>query len=867
LCRGSLAIATTPPPPGPKQEVPLRLSPEAAEHIRSEIARARGREVCFLARVAPTREIVEPRAVARGNQQAVLAAARDATQGEVMIHNHPSGGLAPSEADLGVASHLYELGIGTAITDNSATELYVVVEPPRPRERVRLNVRELTALLEPGGALSNIHPGYEDRPEQRDVMEVIADRYNEGGVSIVEAGTGTGKSLAYLLPAARWAMENGERTVISTNTINLQEQLVSKDLPVVSQILGDDVRWALMKGRGNYVSIRRLELAAGSLTSLFEEDRSEELDRLSDWVGSTEDGSLSDLSFAPTPELWEEVQSDSDACLRARCRHFQECFYHSSRRRAASAELLVVNHHLLFTDVSIRRGTGDYGSAAVLPAYKHLIIDEAHNVEDAATSHLGGQLTRRGLYRLLSRLSRKGKGVLHALSDELGGSDEAEQIRQLMVERLIPGVARVRKALDEFFSALEGVLPEGLVEPTRVGAPPLNEPLDDPRLSSAYEQLLPVMGAARSELTRVRLRIEEREEIQELVEGRLLDVRAAERRLESAQDVLRMVLDSGAAGSDVVRWIERRGRAPRFNTVLLFAPIELGPVLRESLFDKIGSVSLLSATLATAGTFDFIRGRLGLAAEGLPHTDRREAVALAEPQVHPVQVVERLVHSPFNYGEQSLLCVPTDFPPASAQGPFQDATARAIQSVARSSAGGVMALFTSYRALRRVAQILRAGGIESEFPVYVQGEERRTRMLRAFEASGRGILLGTSSFWEGVDVPGDPLRALVLEKLPFRVPTEPVTAARLQAIEARGGNSFWSYMLPLAALRLKQGFGRLIRSRTDRGVIVLLDDRFLTKRYGRLLQESLPPAPLVKGPWAELEERIGAFYSEHRPRV
>lgn len=790
-----------------------------------------------------------------------------------MVHNHPSGGLEPSEADIGVASHLYELGIGSAITNNAATDLYVLVEPPRPRERVELDVDALRDVLLPGGALSTVHPGYEDRPEQRDVMEVIATRYNEGGVAIVEAGTGTGKSLAYLLPAARWALENGERTVISTNTINLQEQLVSKDLPVVSTVLGEDVRWALVKGRGNYVSIRRLELAAASLTSLFEEDRSDELDRLREWVGSTDDGSLSDLSFSPTPDLWEEVQSDSDACLRAKCRHFQECFYHSARRRAASAELLVVNHHLLFTDISVRRGTGDYASAAVLPAYKHLILDEAHNVEDAATSHLGGQISRRGLYRLLSRLARKGKGVLRALSDELGGSDAAEEIRELIRDRGIPGVGRVRRSLDDFFDAIESLLPDGPVEPTRVGAPPFGEPLDDPRVGESFDTLIPALGSLRSELTRIRRRIEEREDIQELVEGRLLDVRAAERRLEAAQDTFRMVLDAGLAGNGVVRWIERRGRAPRFNVALQFAPIELGPVLRESLFEKLESVSLLSATLATAGRFDFIRGRVGLfddvaaqasrgadaltAEGGSPHV-----VVFGEEGLEPIDVTERLVSSPFDYEAQSLLCVPTDFPSAGAQGPFQEATAKAIYSVARSSGGGVMALFTSYRALRRVAQILRAAGLEADFPLYVQGEERRTRMLRAFESSGRGVLLGTSSFWEGVDVPGDPLRALVLEKLPFRVPSEPVTAARLQAIEARGGNSFWSYMLPLAALRLKQGFGRLIRSRTDRGAVVLLDDRFLTRRYGRLLRESLPPAPLVKGPWVELEARVRAFYHD-----
>jgi ATP-dependent DNA helicase DinG len=279
---------------------------------------------------------------------------------------------------------------------------------------VRLDQEALDAVLAPGGALSQRYPGYEDRPGQRAMLSAIADRFNGGGIEIVEAGTGTGKSLAYLIPAVRWAQENGERTVISTNTINLQEQLAGKDLPLVQSLVGD-VPWALVKGRGNYISIRRALLASDSQGSLFEEDRSSEIAALLEWIETSDDGSLSDLTFSPADETWDEVRSDPDICLRARCPHFHDCFYQKSRRRAAAADVLVVNHHLLFTDLAVRRATGNYAHSAVLPAYKRVILDEAHNVEDAATSHLGVRVTRTGLFRAMSRLDRRGRGILTAV--------------------------------------------------------------------------------------------------------------------------------------------------------------------------------------------------------------------------------------------------------------------------------------------------------------------------------------------------------------------------------------------------------------------------------------------------------------------
>ncbi len=830
----------------------LALSADAAAVVRQEVARAGGREVCFLAAVDEARQVVRPRVVARGNHEAVVAAARDADQGALMIHNHPSGVLDPSQADLAVATKVWEEGLGTAITDNEASGLYVVVEPPEPRVRHPLDVTALEAVLAPGGALAEMHPGFEDRPGQREMLRLVSNTYEAGGVAVVEAGTGTGKSLAYLLPAAAWAQLNRERTVVSTNTINLQEQLAGKDLPLVRRLLGDDVEWTLVKGRGNYVSIRRARLAAESAPSLFVEERQEELRQLFEWALRTDDGSLGDLPRPPSVEAWEEVRSDPDVCLRARCPHFAECFYQRSRREAAKARILVVNHHLLFADVAVRRATGNYRQAAVLPPYRHLVLDEAHNLEDAATAHLGVDVSRVGLSRLFSRLDRKGKGLLTALNTALASEgSRSSELRVRLDGRVTPALEDARDACGELLDALEERLPEGLTGAARLGPTgELGEPGLDPVVAEMLARALMELGRLEREVEELRRRIQSDEVFQDALEGRVLDLQSVERRLAAAAHGLRLVLDPVDEEGPFVRWLERRRRVGRREIALAAAPVEPGVVLRESLFAKLDTAVLTSATLSTRRRFDFFRRRVGLAAD--------DAQSLQEPLV----VVETLLPSPFDFSRQTVLAVPTDLPDASGGGsPELNAeTARIVRSVAELTAGGLFVLFTSHRALRDVAERLRASGVERSWPLFVHGEDGRARLLERFTASGQGILLGTTSFWEGVDVPGHPLRGLVIQKLPFRVPTDPVTAARLEAVQRTGGDGFTEFLLPLAALRLKQGFGRLVRSRHDRGAVVLLDDRIVRRRYGRYLRDSLPEAPFAKGPWDELRHTLRRFY-------
>jgi ATP-dependent DNA helicase DinG len=838
----------------PRSAVELFLTPAAADRMRREIARARGNEVCFLARVGDDGSVDEPRVLARGNAGSVLALLRDREEpGQLLVHNHPSGVLEPSEADFAVATRLWEQGIGFAIIDNDAQEMYVVVEPPGEDEAEPIDLDALEADLGPGGPLSMRHPRYEDRPQQRALSRMIGGLFNEGGVGIAEAGTGTGKSVAYLLPAIRWALKNRERTVVSTNTINLQEQLVTKDLPLLRKALGEPFKYSLVKGRANYVSIRRVLLAQGSAGALFDAQKQAELQGIVEWIGKTQDGSLSDLSFRPSAEVWDEVASETDVCLRMKCPHFEDCFYQKARREASAADVLVVNHHLLFSDLAVRRMAGNYTAPAVLPHYKRLILDEAHNLEEAATSHLGARVSKRSLFRTLRRLENRGKGVIPAFADALKGLRGdllARSALDAIDERILPSLDRARERAVAVFSFLDDVFASG-EETARLDDAFAAHPVWPLGLDDALGALLDNLRSLLEGMELLRERVTVEDEMKRQLEAQLVELRGAANRVTGAADALRGALRPGEGEMEMVRWMERQPERQERegNLTLNAAPLDLSSVLRETLFSQVPTVVLTSATLATQGNFRFVRQRVGLS-------------ALFEEET---RVEEAILPSPFDFGRQSLLAVPLDLPlPAGDRDPRHDeATVRATIEHAKISDGGIFVLFTSYRALRHVAGELRRRGADRDWPLFVHGEAPRGQLVERFAASGRGILLGTTSFWEGVDVPGSALRGLVIPKLPFKVPSEPVTAARIEAIEQSGGNSFFQYMLPHAAIRLKQGFGRLVRSADDHGVVLILDGRIAKKSYGRYFLDSLPPAPLVKGPWQTVKAAMLRFYGEH----
>ena len=818
------------------------ISPNAAAAVRAAIRLAGGREVCFVCKVDEGGVIHGARVVARGDIRSVLALPGFAQRGEMLLHNHPSGNLEPSGPDLDIAARMHDSGVGFAIVDNAVDEVYVVVEVPREKRQAPLDVRAVDALLGVAGPIAKAHRRYEDRPSQRGFARAIARLYNGGGIGVLEAGTGVGKSLGYLIPALRWAAQNGERTVVSTNTINLQEQLIGKDLPFLVGALDDQpVRFALLKGWHNYICLYRLDQARGAGATLFDAGAASEVEGLAAWAARTSDGSLSDLASPPKPEVWDEVAAEPDLCLRLQCAHFDKCFLFAARRQAAQADVIVVNHHLLLADLAVRRASQKWDDSAVLPPYTRLVLDEGHHLEAAAASHLGATATRRGLLRLFGRLERRGKGLLPTLSARLAARKDLLSVASLDLvhARLYPSVMAARDKGGTVFDLLDGVVEESRVPVYRLLDNFGEHPVWGAGLSAALEDLLRELELLGDNLRLVRERLETDDKALEAHAALLGELRGVTRRLENAGDALRAGL-TPSGKVPTVRWLEVRGRER--NLSVTSVPLDLAPILREDLFKRLETTIVTSATLSTDGKFDFVRTRLGL----------------TESDVEPETAS---FPSPFDYATQAMLAVPTDVPAPNVdpRGHF-DAVVDAIASVANAAGGGVFALFTSHRDLREAAIALRERGLDQRFPLMVHGEDGRDALLRRFKDAGHAILLGTSSFWEGVDVPGDPLRALVLSKLPFKVPTEPLTAAHCEAIEARGGDAFREYMIPHAALRLKQGFGRLIRTADDRGIVLLMDSRAANKGYGRDLIDGLPPARRVVAPWRDVEREIRKFY-------
>ncbi len=823
------------------------MAPDLRRKMAGEIARAGGREVCFVVSVGPEGRLTEGRVVARGTAASVLALPGVARRGEILVHNHPGGRLDPSPADLTVASRLHDGGVGFAIVNNAVDELYVVVEVPRQTPETRLDPFEIILRLGAEGPVARHLGFHEDRQSQRDMAAHITDAYNDGGIALLEAGTGVGKSFAYLVPALAWARANRERTVVSTNTINLQEQLVGKDLPLLRDALGDadhTPTFALLKGWRNYLCLARLDQAVTVQRSLLEPEKVEEVLALAAWAARSNDGTLGDLPTPPSGEVWDEVSAESDLCPRMTCAHFDRCFLFRARRRAADADVVVVNHHLLAADLAVRAAQDNWEEAAVLPPYQRLILDEAHHLEDVAASHLGARVTSAGLQRLLARFDRNGRGLLPALAQEvmLGADAAGRSGLDAIHEEMIPALGLVRSTGEAIFRRLHDLLESG-GGPRRVDADFEREPIWSEGLGDDIQTFTGSLSRIRAAAEVITDRLSDAEPTDRRL-SLLAEVRAVVRRLEASADAMTKTLRPTANEEPTVRWIERagaRGQAVGLHAV----PLDLAPVLRELLFDRVRTVALTSATLAAGGDFTFLESRIGLHTAPSPVT------------------VREILPSPFDYPNQCLFGIPSDIPdPREDEAGHDAAIVQVVRDLAAASDGGLFVLFTSHAALRRAARALRdAPGMV--WPLLVQGEGQRDQLLRRFRESGHAVLLGTDSFWEGVDVPGRALRALVLTKLPFKVPSEPMTAARLERLAEQGEDGFFGYLLPHAALKLKQGFGRLIRSTRDVGVVLLLDSRVLNRRYGPLLLDGLPRATRLSGTWPMIRTACEDFFARH----
>ena len=651
----------------------------------------------------------------------------------------------------------------------------------------------LREIFSPGGLIAQHLDGYEFREEQLQMAHEVSRALTSSEHLIVEAGTGVGKSFAYLIPAISHALRSEQRVVISTNTISLQEQLVTKDIPFLQRVLPRDFNVLLAKGRRNYLSRRRLKNLLNYERGLFDTyEEVEQVAAIDEWASQSTDGSRADLPLQPYSQVWDKVASDRDNCLGRSCETYDTCFYFKVRREMHNADLLIVNHHLLFSDLAIRKASD--AAAGILPDYDYLIIDEAHHLEATATNHASINFNNTRVKWLLDSLyNERNKDGLATRFKSPQLEDQTIAARE-QTNQLFNSIVEEINKLDE--AGRSTTLTHRIHNSNFV------ENVLDAPLTEIEKTLKVLQDNAETE-----------DDEQEII--------AHQRHCERLRDELDMLIRQN--DPNYVYWVETSSRSYPPRVVLNATPANVNQMLQEELFTQKNSIVMTSATLSTNRNFGYFKARIGIEA-----------------------CRELLVHSPFNFKQQVQLHIPKGMPdPKSSE--FSAAVIDKVRHYLKLTHGKAFVLFTSYRMMDEVYDAVAPDLVEIGVTSFKQGGElSRTDMLESFREDTDSVLFGTSSFWEGVDVRGEALSNVIITRLPFEVPTHPVMEARVKQIKESGGDEFSEFSLPEAILRLKQGFGRLIRTKNDKGIVVILDPRVKTRNYGKAFLRSLPDCEIIE---------------------
>lgn len=805
---------------------------DVIDFLRDSIQEAFGNEVFFTGQIDENGVVVSAKVGSRGNEHSVPVNFSDVRQSSVLIHNHPGGNLHPSGADLGVAGDCSQNAQGFYIINNDVTDIYVVVEPIKPKVLQKLDSDEIAFYLENGGPLSKMSENFEERKVQIELLKKIAGGFNANQLCAFEAGTGVGKSYAYLIPSIAWALKNKERVIISTGTINLQQQLCEKDIPAVEKIIGEKVNFILMKGRQNYVCKRRLQDVT-LIPDLFEEEQGE-LTKIAEWERETSTGSKSDLSFMPSDSVWSKVNSESDACMGMRCPFHNECYVMQVRKTAASSNIIVVNHHLLFADIEARIEGVGYDDPAVLPPYKRIIFDEAHGIEAAATSFFSESATRFKLNKLINQMYRKRKnseaGHLCSLAVLSSNEEKAEAAYEI--------TNQIKSAISNFEISGQDLLRSDYnlricEKNARNFGPFLVAVHELEKAISSFVDLIHVLMEGIDEDDR---------DTPFYWESKIIW-----RRLQSYVLLLKDFC-SWDEHKESVFWIQKKRLQPGIAKdneqadfiVINKTPLDISHLMNDGVYEQMSSVICTSATLKTGRDFNYWMRRTGLS---FADSERLATGDFA---------------SPFPYEKNMLFAVPRDAPLPD-QMEFQQWIEMAIPRLITAAEGRTLVLFTSYESLKSAHRTTLSLLKGFEGRIMKQGDDDNSRLLDAFKKENESVLFATDSFWQGVDIPGESLSQVIIVKLPFAVPNDPVFTARSEMIESRGGNPFMELSVPDAVIKFRQGIGRLVRRSDDKGVVTVLDRRIYEKRYGTIFTSSMPECKRIYEPLSELVKKINNF--------
>lgn len=708
------------------------------------------------------------------------------------------------------------------------TSTAAVLLPPLipPETLTPLNVDEVAALLEYGGPFARYFEGYEQRSQQVEMLRAVTRAFSDGYHLMVEAGTGTGKSFAYLVPAALWSMQNNARVVISTNTITLQEQLINKDIPDLRNALGLDLRAVVLKGRANYLCPRRLEALRTRTPENADEIRV--LGKVLVWLseGGSGDRSEINLNGPNEREVWSRLSADDEGCKAEVCmsRTGGACPFYRSRMAAQSAHLIIVNHALLLSDV--------VSGNRVLPDYSYLVVDEGHHLEAASTNALSYKITQNDLARMLRELGGASSGILGRLLNQVHDLLNPSELASLTTSmqratdlafRLENQMAQFLRTVDFFMDHIRDGAPVSsygqqvrILPATRTLPAWTEVEMAWDSTGQTMSQLLILAGQIHQNVT------DTFDQPPEEMEDTIGNLGNIIRRLTEAQAYLAALVSQ--PDLNYIYWIEIQPNTNRL--ALQIAPLHIGPLMEQFLWHEKSSIVVTSATLTTQGEFEYLKSRL--------NADEADELVLG---------------SPFDYETSTLLYLPNDIPEPNDANGYQRAVDQSLVRLAKSTGGRMLVLFTSYAQLRKTSQAITSPLLEEDIQVYEQGEGASANtLLETFRGTEKAVLLGTRAFWEGVDIPGDALSVLVIVKLPFDVPSDPIVAARSETFD----DPFNEYHLPEAILRFRQGFGRLIRTQSDRGVVAVFDKRLLSKRYGRSFLDSLPDCKVQVGSLRDL---------------